>query len=57
MSGQPARNETDDDRLELNRLLREIEAEAKEKPQGTVKQSDILELIKNRKKRGPHADG
>ncbi|WP_243048607.1 hypothetical protein [Dyella sp. RRB7] len=52
MSEKPI--EADDDRLELHRLLREMEAEAEEKPQGPVKQSDILELIKNRKKRDPH---
>jgi hypothetical protein len=55
MSGQPAgESADDDDRLELKRMLREIENESKEKPQGTVRQSDILELIKNRKKRDPH---
>ena len=53
MSEKSAKEEEDDDRLELRRMLRELEAEAEPKSQGPVKQSDILELIKNKKKRGP----
>lgn len=54
MSEQSAKPEPDDDRLELRRLLAELAAEEQEKPQGTVKQSEILDMIRNRKKRDPH---
>lgn len=42
-----------DHRFELRRMLQEIEAEARAsaKPPGQVKQSDILEMIRNRKGR------
>ncbi|MEW9572246.1 hypothetical protein ABQJ54_10815 [Rhodanobacter sp. Si-c] len=53
MSDKPVQDELDD-RFELQRMLREIEAEAREKPQAPVKQSEIQDLIKNRKKRDPH---
>lgn len=53
MSGKPAGDEANDDRLELRRMLSEIEAEAKETAPGIVKQSEILEMLKNRKKRDP----
>lgn len=54
MGDTPTANDLDDDRFELQRMLRELEDEAREKPQGAVTQSDILDIVKNRKKRDPH---